>query len=88
MAMIDYRLITIEVETVIGESEDIDKGFFEYLDEYFIIPKILEKEENQEWPIVEYTGGPVSLSNMLKEKFGMSREEIEQNYPQLKRDEQ
>lgn len=66
----------VSVETVLGENEDIDKGFFDYLEEYSIDHKI--EESDRQWPIVEYKGGIISLTNMLKERFGMEEEEIKQ----------
>lgn len=66
----------VSVETVLGENEDIDKGFFDYLEEYSIDYVIEEKEIDRQWPIVEYRGGMISLTNMLKERFGMEDEEI------------
>jgi hypothetical protein len=79
----DFRFVKIKVETVLGENESMDKMFFEYLDEYSITHKMDEAKGDNGCPIVEYEGGPISLYNMLKEKFGMEREDIEQSYPQL-----
>lgn len=79
-----FRFVTVSIETVLGENEDFDRSFFEYLEEYSIAHKIPETDEVTEWPIVEYTGGPVSITNMLKERFGMSQEEIDENYPEIK----
>jgi len=62
------------VITVLGENEEMDKLFLEYLDEYSITHKIIEENE---WPLVEYIGGQISLTNMLKEKFGKDDDEIE-----------
>jgi len=82
--MMYFKIVTIKAETVLGENEDFDKSFFEYLEEYSISRKILELEENQKWPTVEYTGGPIALSNMLRERFGLSQEEIAETYPEIK----
>jgi len=79
----DYKFITIKTETIIGENENIDKSFFEYLDEYSISHKILEERGEQGWPVIEYTGGPIALGNMLSEKFGMNNQDIIQSYPQF-----
>ena len=49
---------------------------------FILFVKILEKEEGR-WPSVEYTGGPLSITNMLKERFGMEQEEIEELYPEI-----
>jgi hypothetical protein len=72
---------TIKVQTVLNENEDFDRLFFEYLDEYSIDHKVLEYEEK--YPMVEFTGGIISLSNMLKERFGYTNEEIKETYPEL-----
>jgi hypothetical protein len=82
--MMYFKIVTIKAETVLGENEDFDKSFFDYLGEYSISHKVLELDENQKWPTVEYTGGPIALSNMLKERFGLSQEEIEVTYPEIK----
>lgn len=75
------NLATIKVQTVLNENEDFDRLFFEYLDEYSIDHKIIESEEK--YPIVEFTGGAISLCNMLKERFGYTNEEIKETYPEL-----
>jgi hypothetical protein len=80
----DFNFVTVTVETVLGENEEFDKSFFEYLEEYSISHKILEKEGSQ-WPSVEYTGGPLSITNMLKERFGASEDEINELYPEIKK---
>lgn len=80
----DFKLVTISAETILGENEGLDKSFFEYLDEYSISHKVLESESHSDWPIVEYTGGPISITNMLKERFGMPQEEIDETYPEIK----
>lgn len=82
---------TIAVPTVLNENADADKAFFEYLDEYSIAHKILDEDEKidyaafnlEGYPLVEYKGGVISLSNMLKERFGYTKEEIEEHYPEL-----
>jgi hypothetical protein len=79
----NFNFVTVKVETVLGENEEFDKSFFEYLEEYSISHKVLEKDENQ-WPTVEYTGGPLSITNMLKERFGVSEDEIDELYPEIK----
>ena len=71
---------TIEVPTVLNENEIADKIFYDYLEEYSIEHKVVNEEE---YPLVEYTGGVISLSNMLREKFGYTKEEIQEYYPQL-----
>ena len=69
------NIVKIEVQTVLNENEDFDRLFFEYLDEYSIEHKVLESEEK--YPMVEFTGGIISLNNMLRERFGYTKEEIE-----------
>jgi hypothetical protein len=81
----NFNFVTVTVDTVLGENEEFDKSFFEYLDEYSISHKVLENEEGNNWPSVEYTGGPLSITNMLKERFGMVQEEIDELYPEIKK---
>lgn len=80
----EFKFITITVDTILGENENFDKVFFEYLEEYSIAHKILEKDTDREWPRVEYTSGPIALTNMLKERFGMEQSEIDDLYPEIK----
>jgi len=77
------KLITIKIQTVLGENEEFDNLFFQYLEEYSIDRKILQIEEGEKYPEVEYTSGPIALSNMLRERFGYDRYEIEEKYPEL-----
>lgn len=79
----NYQLITIELETIYGENPTMDEVFNAYLDEYSIAHKVLETDSPTEWPILQYTGGPISLSNMLQERFGYTQEEIKTSFPQL-----
>lgn len=79
----NFKFIKINAETIIGENEEMDKMFLEYLEEYSITQKPTEEKGENGYPVVEYEGGPISLKNMLAEKFGMEREEIQQLYPQL-----
>jgi len=79
----EFNLIKIEIETVLGEDEEMDLRFFEYLDEYSIVYKLNESKGENGCPIVEYEGGPISLANMLREKFGMEKQDIQEIYPQL-----
>lgn len=78
------KQVSIIKETVIGENENIDKLFIEYCDEYSIELKIQEKKENSEYPEVEFKSGPIALVNMLKERFGYSQQEIDEEFPQIK----
>ena len=78
------KLITIRIQTVLFDDPNIDKLFYEYLDEYSITSKfVIEPPIVGEYPEVDYTGGPIALRNMLKERFGYEREEIELEYPEL-----
>jgi hypothetical protein len=77
------KLVTIKIQTVLGENEDFDALFFQYLDEYSIEYKILPTEEDEKYPMVEYNSGPIALNNMLRERFGYDRYEIEEKYPEL-----
>ena len=79
-----FKFVTVKVDTILGENEEFDKSFFEYLDEYSISHKVLENEGGQ-WPTVEYTGGPSAITNMLKERFGMEEVEINELYPEIKK---
>ena len=83
MIPMDFKFVTVSLETVLGENEEFDKSFFAYLEEYSISHKMTETEENSKFPKVEYTGGPISITNMLKERFGMSQEEIDELYPEI-----
>lgn len=80
---ISYQLQTIEVETYLGENEDQDSAFLAYLEEYSISYEIKKTIGSGNYPIVSYTGGPVSLKNMLKERFGMGDSEIASYYPEI-----
>lgn len=78
------KIVTIRVLTALYDDPDIDKLFYEYLDEYSITYKIgTEPTEDEKYPEVDYTGGPIALRNMLNERFGYEREEIESFYPEL-----
>lgn len=74
--------VRVKVETVLGD-EAMDSLFFNYLEEYSIEHRITEDKGESGFPLVEYTGGPVALTNMLREKFGMEREDINQIYPDI-----
>lgn len=81
----DYKLVTIEIETVFGKDQRSDKYFTDYLEEYSIVWQVIETETPTPsgWPLIQYTGGPISLSNMLREKFGFNQEEVLSSFPQL-----
>jgi hypothetical protein len=72
----------IKLTTVMGEDDLTDSLFLQYLDEYSISYKILDEKELG-YPVVEYTSGPISLRNMMMERFGFEREDISENYPFL-----
>lgn len=76
-----FKEYTISLETVLGENEDHDASFFNYLDQYSISHSILETEG--QFPVVSYTGGPVSLCNMLRDRFGMEDPDILQQFPEI-----
>ena len=37
-----------------------------------------------EYPKVEFKSGPIALTNMLKERFGYTQQEIDEEFPQIK----
>lgn len=76
-------LITITIQTVLGENEEFDTLFFQYLDEYSIDRNILPLSGGEQYPLVEYTSGPIALNNMLRERFGYDRYEIAEKFPEL-----
>ncbi len=80
---ISYQLHTVEIQTYLGEDEDQDSAFLAYLEEYSISYEIKKKLDSEDYPTVTYTGGPVSLRNMLKERFGMDDSEIDSHYPEI-----
>jgi hypothetical protein len=77
-----YITHTIEIETVLGDNDEHDNSFMEYLKEYYIEYEISDNSESG-YPIVKYTGGPISLKNMLRERFGLEDQEIQTLYPQI-----
>jgi hypothetical protein len=68
----NFNFVTVTTETILGENEEFDN-------------KILESKGENKWPLVEYTGGALSISNMLKERFGMEGDEIEEICPEIKK---
>jgi hypothetical protein len=78
----NYERHTISVATVLGDDDEQDNRFLEYLDEYSIDYKITEKSQDG-YPVVEYTGGPIALTNMLMERFGLEEHDIRETYPEL-----
>lgn len=77
----NYKLYKIQLETIYGKDSEMDRAFMEYLNEYSIEHTILESESS--FPMIEYTGGPISLSNMLQEKFGYTPDEIKLEFPEI-----
>jgi hypothetical protein len=78
----NYTTHTIEIETVLGDNDEFDNAFIAYLDEYSIDYKIGQNGESG-YPNVKYTGGPIALSNMLRERFGLDNDDIRNLCPQL-----
>jgi len=75
---------TVRLATILGEDEDYDKIFYDYLEVYGISHKIVkEVDESIKYPEVEYTGNEIEIKNMLTEKFGYTREDFESLYPDL-----
>ena len=81
----NYQIHKITIETCLGEDPELDASFFSYLDEYSITHTLTEDKGESGYPMFEYSGGPISLSNMLVEKFGIPIEEIPESYPNLSR---
>jgi hypothetical protein len=81
----DYKLVTIELQTVFGQDQRQDKYFTDYLEEYSIVWRVVEDETRSAdtWPMLQYMGGPISLTNMLREKFGFTHDEIATQFPQI-----
>jgi len=81
----NYKLVTVELETIFGQDPEMDEMFTSYLDEYSIVHKVSDAEtkSNSGWPRLQYTGGPISLSNMLQERFGYTLDEIQAEFPQI-----
>ena len=78
------KIISIIKETVIWDNENNDKLFFDYCDEYSIEYKIIKENLKPDaYPDIEFKSGPVSLNNMLKERFGYTEEEINADFPQI-----
>lgn len=77
------KIVTIVKETVLGKNENHDRLFLEYCEEYSIEYKIIESDVEREYPEVEFKSGPIALSNMLKERFGYSDNEIAEEFPQI-----
>ena len=75
--------IKIVRSTFLGENENLDKEFFEYLEFMGISHSVAGPEEDIEWPLVEYEGTPHDLKTMLSSRFGMDLESMKEEYPEL-----
>ena len=77
-----YSDHTISIETVLGDNDEFDNSFYAYLDEYSIHYAVGDIGDSG-YPVVEYTGGPIALCNMLKARFGLEQQEIQELYPNI-----
>lgn len=78
----NFTIHSIELETVLGDNDEHDNAFIDYLNEYSIDYEIGANGESG-YPVVKYTGGPIALSNMLRERFGLDNYEIQELYPEI-----
>lgn len=74
--------VKIEKMTFLKVDLEVDKEFEEFLG-FMEISFVVKESEGSEWPLVEYEGLPHDIVSMLDSRFGMSREEIKDEYPQL-----
>jgi hypothetical protein len=74
--------VKIVKTTFLKVDPEVDKEFEEFLG-FMEISFAVKETENNEWPLVEYEGLPHDIVSMLGSRFGMSREEIKDEYPQL-----
>jgi hypothetical protein len=74
--------VKIEKMTFLKVDPELDKEFEEFL-EFMEISFVVKGVEGTEWPLVEYEGLPHDIVSMLDSRFGMSKEEIKGEYPQL-----
>ena len=74
--------VKIEKMTFLKVDPDLDKEFEEFL-AFMEISFVVKVVEDTEWPLVEYEGLPHDIVSMLDSRFGMSKEEIKGEYPQL-----
>jgi hypothetical protein len=74
--------VKIEKMTFLKVDPELDKEFEEFL-EFMEISFVVKGVEDTEWPLVEYEGLPHDIVSMLDSRFGMSKEEIKGEYPQL-----
>ena len=76
------KKVKIEKMTFLKVDPELDKEFEEFL-EFMEISFVVKGVEDTEWPLVEYEGLPHDIVSMLDSRFGMSKEEIKGEYPQL-----
>jgi hypothetical protein len=74
--------VKIEKMTFLKVDPELDKEFEEFL-AFMEISFVVKVVEDTEWPLVEYEGLPHDIVSMLDSRFGMSKEEIKGEYPQL-----
>jgi hypothetical protein len=74
--------VKIEKMTFLKVDPELDKEFEEFL-AFMEISFVVKGVEGTEWPLVEYEGLPHDIVSMLDSRFGMSKEEIKGEYPQL-----
>jgi len=68
--------------TFMGVDPDMDKEFKEFL-KFMEISFLVKEGEEGECPLVEYEGLPHDIVSMLDSRFGLAKEEIKEEYPQL-----
>lgn len=74
--------VKIVKTTFLKVDLEVDKEFEEFLG-FMEISFEVKESEDSEWPLVEYEGLPHDIVSMLGSRFGMSKEEIKDEYPQL-----
>ena len=74
--------VKIEKMTFLKVDPELDKEFEEFL-AFMEISFVVKGVEDTEWPLVEYEGLPHDIVSMLDSRFGMSKEEIKGEWPQL-----
>ena len=74
--------VKIVKTTFLKVDLEVDKEFEEFLG-FMEISFVVKESEDSEWPLVEYEGLPHDIVSMLDSRFGMSKEEIKDEYPQL-----
>jgi len=77
--------VKIVKTTFLKVDPEVDKEFEEFLGFMEISFSVKETDgtKDSEWPLVEYEGLPHDIVSMLGSRFGMSKEEIIIEYPQL-----